>query len=42
MIIGISGTMQSKKSEVTKFISDKYGFRYIDGDKILQQLLETE
>ena len=42
MVIGISGTMQSQKSEVSKFISDKYGFQYIDGDKILQQILETE
>lgn len=42
MIIGISGTSQSHKSEVSKFISHKYGFQHIDGDKILQQILEQE
>ena len=42
MIIGISGTLDSKKTIVSKLISKKYGFEYIDGDKILEQVLETE
>ena len=40
MIIGITGQTASGKSTVSKFLKDKYNFKYIEVDKIVEKIMK--
>lgn len=41
MLIGITGKTASGKSTVSKYLSSKYGFKYIEVDKIVQDIMKN-
>lgn len=41
MIIGITGKTASGKSTVSKFLSNKYNFKYIEVDKIVERIMSN-
>ena len=40
MIIGITGQTASGKSTVSRFLKDKYNFKYIEVDKIVEKIMK--
>ena len=40
MIMGITGLSGSGKTEVSKFLSNKYGFKHIEVDKIVESYIK--
>ena len=40
MIVGITGPAGSGKTEVSKFLSNKYGFKHIEVDKIVESYIK--
>lgn len=42
MIIGITGQACSGKTEVSKFLSNKYGFRHMEVDKIVESYIKDD
>ncbi|MBE6153208.1 MAG: glycosyltransferase [Firmicutes bacterium] len=42
MIIGLTNNNQSGKQKISNFIEKKYGFKYIDIDKVLENILKEK